>query len=370
MRICKKLLSIFLVVQVLVGAFPALIVINATKISMAEDVSTVEKAYDTSSEKSCPKVSVIIPVYNTAEFLPKCLDSVVGQTLQNIEIICIDDGSTDNSLEILREYEQKDSRVKVITKPNQGCWTARNAGLEIATGEYVAFVDSDDYLELDAYETAYNAANAHDIDILYFGYYKDEKPRKYPAKIVAVQSNTDFRKFHRFVFVWNRLYKNSMLKESGVKFENMTILEDFCFDYMVLPWAKKLESINNIFYHYNRENMSSVTHVTKNKERSFKLFPLIAQAWREKNYFQGNEVFLLSTFLRLTRKLASPFTEENAEVYKLHAKEILDSFGSDIYNEKNIAKLDKFHLRTLRKLEEFARDEEKSKSAAHKAALF
>ena len=306
-------------------------------------------------------VSVIIPVYNTAKFLPKCLDSVVGQTLQNLEIICIDDGSTDNSPEILREYERKDSRVKVITKPNQGCWTARNAGLDIATGEYVAFVDSDDYLELDAYETAYNAAHAHDIDILYFGYYKDEKPRKYPAKIVDVQSTTDFRKFPQFVFVWNRLYKNSMLKESGVKFEELPVLNDFAFDYMVLPWAKKLESIENVFYHYNMQNTGSITHVTKKKERSLKLIPLIVQTWREKNYLQGNEMFLFVRFLQFTNYFASPFADEHAEMYKMRAKEILDSFGSEIYNKKNVAKLSSQSLNILRKLEEFAHDEEKFK---------
>ena len=313
-------------------------------------------------EQTPVAVSVIIPVYNTAEFLPRCLDSVVGQTLQNIKIICIDDGSTDNSLEILRDYEKKDSRIKVISQENQGCWAARNAGLEIATGEYVAFVDSDDYIELNTYETAYNAAHACDADILYFGINCGARPVKYPSMSSVVTKNNEFKQFTKCYSVCNRFYKNSMLKKSQVKFENMVLLEDLCFECMVLPEAKILASIDQVYYHYDRSsNTNSVTHKPTHIERSFKLFPLIAQTWREKNYLQDNEVFLLSTFLWLTNSLGSPFDEKNADVYKTHAKEILESFGSDIYNEKNVAKLDKFRLRTLRKLEEFAHDEEKFK---------
>ena len=101
-----------------------------------------------------PKVSVIIPVYNVEKYLRQCLDSVVNQTLKDIEIICIDDGSTDNSLNILKEYAQKDNRIKIISKKNGGLSSARNAGLKFATGEFVGFVDSDDYIERETYENA------------------------------------------------------------------------------------------------------------------------------------------------------------------------------------------------------------------------
>ena len=95
-----------------------------------------------------PKVSVIIPVYNVEDYLRQCLDSVINQTLKDIEIICVDDGSTDNSLQIFREYEQKDSRVKVLTQKNQYAGVARNTGMNIARGHYYVFLDSDDFLKM------------------------------------------------------------------------------------------------------------------------------------------------------------------------------------------------------------------------------
>ena len=103
-----------------------------------------------------PKISVIIPVYNVEKYLPKCLDSLINQTLSDIEIICINDCSTDNSLEILEEYASKDERIKIIDlKENQGAAAARNKGLEIAKGEYLGFVDPDDYVDLNFYEELY-----------------------------------------------------------------------------------------------------------------------------------------------------------------------------------------------------------------------
>ena len=100
------------------------------------------------------KVSVILPVYNVSDYLRQCMDSIVGQTLKDIEIICVDDGSTDDSLAILKEYEAKDQRVKVIQQANAGAGAARNKGLEIATGEYLSFLDSDDFFEPDMLEKA------------------------------------------------------------------------------------------------------------------------------------------------------------------------------------------------------------------------
>ena len=113
-----------------------------------------------------PKVSVIIPVFNTEKYLTKCLDSVCNQTLSDIEIICVDDCSTDNSLNILKEYASKDNRIKLIEfKENKGAAVARNTGIIEAKGEYVGFIDSDDYVDLDFYEKLYNIGVCENADI-------------------------------------------------------------------------------------------------------------------------------------------------------------------------------------------------------------
>ena len=113
-----------------------------------------------------PKVSVIIPVYNVEKYLSECLDSVVNQTLKDIEIICVNDGSPDGSAAILEEYAQKDNRIKVITQENRGLSEARNSGLKIASGEYIAFLDSDDYIDLKFFEQLYKRGIESNSDVV------------------------------------------------------------------------------------------------------------------------------------------------------------------------------------------------------------
>ena len=118
-----------------------------------------------------PCVSVIIPVYNVSEYLPTCLDSILSQTLENIEVICVDDGSTDNSLAILQKYTERDSRLTVFQQKNKGGGAARNLGLNYALGKYVSFLDADDFFEPDMLEKAYVASEKNNLDILIFNYY-------------------------------------------------------------------------------------------------------------------------------------------------------------------------------------------------------
>ena len=114
------------------------------------------------------KISVVIPVYNIEDYLSECLDSIVNQSLEDIEIICVNDGSTDGSLDILKEYESKDSRVKIISQENKGIGNARNTALEYAKGEYVYFIDGDDTLELDALERLYDLNIEKNADFIIF----------------------------------------------------------------------------------------------------------------------------------------------------------------------------------------------------------
>ena len=116
-----------------------------------------------------PMISILVPVYNVSKYLRQCLDSLVNQTIKDIEIICVDDGSTDSSHEILEEYAAADSRIVIVTKANGGLPSARNAGLDVAKGKYVGFVDGDDYVDTDMYRKMYNAAVANDADIVVCG---------------------------------------------------------------------------------------------------------------------------------------------------------------------------------------------------------
>ena len=117
------------------------------------------------------KISIIIPIYNSEQYLASCLDSVINQTIRDIEIICVNDGSTDNSAKIIEEYAHKDNRVKVLHKENGGQTSSRRAGLELATSEYIGFVDSDDWIDSDMYERMLSVAEQYQTDMVSSGYY-------------------------------------------------------------------------------------------------------------------------------------------------------------------------------------------------------
>ncbi len=146
------------------------------------------------------KVSVIIPVYNTEKYLKECLDSVINQTFNDIEIICINDGSTDGSLNILTEYATIDSRIIVITQENKGVSEARNNGMEKAGGEYIMFLDSDDYLYKQACEIAYNSATSNNADVGIFGHYilKGKRLKPKPANANPMD----------YINIWDNIFEN------------------------------------------------------------------------------------------------------------------------------------------------------------------
>ncbi len=124
-----------------------------------------------------PKISIIVPVYNVENYLKKCLDSIVNQTFKDIEIILINDGSTDNSLNICKEYAKKDHRIRLINKPNGGLSSARNVGIDLSTGEYLGFVDSDDWIALNMYEKLYNLCKIFNADISQCKYIRNNEQK-------------------------------------------------------------------------------------------------------------------------------------------------------------------------------------------------
>lgn len=199
------------------------------------------------------KVSVIVPVYNVEDYLVECLESLVSQTLKEIEIICVNDGSKDNSLTILETYEKKYSQVKVFTKPNGGLSDARNFGLKHAKGQYIAFVDSDDYANVNMLERLYQAIVDAQADLCICQikeiYQKEEKDLIDHNEIYPMLGHPT---------VWNKLYKHEWIKRFEIKFPVGLWYEDNVFTYKYLLNRPKIVYVEDFLYYYRKERVGSI----------------------------------------------------------------------------------------------------------------
>jgi len=229
---------------------------------------------------SIPDISVIVPIYNVEKYLYKCLDSIVTQTLQNIEIICVNDGSTDSSLEILNQFAQKDNRIKIIDKPNGGLVSARKAGVNKAIGNYVGFVDSDDWIEKDFYEKMLNAQAQTGADVvasdcfLDFGENSSVVKNKFDADVYKKDdfiSNflcTDtFFEYSLQPHIWSKLYRRELLvKIQNMVDERIMIGEDAAVVYPSVFEAESICITDICGYHYV-QHTGSMTKVSFSDER-------------------------------------------------------------------------------------------------------
>lgn len=223
-----------------------------------------------------PKVSVIIPIYNVEKYLRECLDSVVNQTLKDIEIICVNDGSTDSSAAICDEYAAKDPRVKVIHKPNAGYGHSMNRGLENATGEYIGIVESDDFAELNMFESLYNHAKLHEADVVKSKFWlywstpevkneKFENVGKYPInKITNAKSNPDI--ILSVSSIWSAIYRKDFLDRRNIKFLESpgASYQDTSFCFITAAAADRVFFTDEAFLHYRQDNENSSVK-SKNK---------------------------------------------------------------------------------------------------------
>lgn len=223
------------------------------------------------------KISVVVPVYNTEKFLRRCLDSIINQTLRDIEIICINDGSLDNSLEILQNYAQQDKRIKIINQKNMGVSCARNNGLKQAKGKYISFVDSDDWIDLDFLEKLYNSVEKYGADIAVSGIKRLRSYKwKYHLKIKneEITCNTD-RKFLLCdvpdkCYVWNKIYRLDKLQLNQIEFEPNVYFEDRCFTAEALIKLEKLVTVPDTYYNYWTNPNSIVKTKSPKKENDSK----------------------------------------------------------------------------------------------------
>lgn len=231
-----------------------------------------------------PKVSIVIPVYNTEKFIKKCLDSIVNQSLKEIEIILINDGSTDNTLKYLEIYQQKDSRIKVINQSNQKQGAARNRGMEIATGEYIGFVDSDDWVDLDYFEKLYSAAKKYDSDIalatnVRIGNGKTKKRLNIREEkfVISLYDKIKISRQAKNPCPTNKIYRRAMLLENSVIWPEGVYCEDKLFTIQAVYYANGLVTVPDINYYYYRNPNSTVNSKLKQHTKEKKLDKINSQ---------------------------------------------------------------------------------------------
>ena len=212
-----------------------------------------------------PKISIIIPVYNTEKYLVKCLDSLLYQSLEDIEIICINDGSTDNSQQILNYYAKKDKRIKVIHQENKKQGAARNRGVEIATGEYIGYVDSDDWVDFDYYEELYYAAKKHNLDIalatnIRIGNGKTKKRLKIEKEQIAysLQEKIDLCNQFNNECPTNKIYRRDFLLKNNIIWPEGVYCEDKIYTLKAVFGANGIVSVPDVNYYYFRRPNSTV----------------------------------------------------------------------------------------------------------------
>ena len=244
------------------------------------------------------KVSVILPVYNVEKYLKQCLDTIVGQTLKEIEILCVDDGSTDDSVQILKEYEQKDHRIKVLSQKNAGAGAARNLGLRHASGKYLSFLDSDDFFEPDMLETAYEQAERYQAEMVVFrsNQYlteKDEyKETPWTLRMQELPPDAPFGRrqmtdniFKVFVgWAWDKLFLKSFVDEKNLTFQEQRTSNDLLFVFSAVALAKKIAVTDKILAHQRRDAKDSLS---KTREKSWDCFYKALTALRERMKQEG-----------------------------------------------------------------------------------
>ena len=293
------------------------------------------------------KISVIIPIYNVEKYLKRCIESVIKQTYSDLEIILVDDGSQDGCAKICDEYQKKDERIIVIHKKNGGLSDARNAGLKVATGEIISYIDSDDYLDLDMYEKMTKAMEEKNADIVVCGTnidYEDghtkvkcEKEEKSFNREEALIELNSFKSFD--MAVWNKLYKREVVDK--IEFPVGKKSEDYFVMYRYFARAKKVAIINQAKYHYFQRSNSisrgkNVTYDYIEGSKSQKEF--FEKNFPDLNYV-GNTAYAFSYIATYNRYIKNGLKMTNE--MKKNLKKEVRKYLKDITGNSHISRLKK-----------------------------
>lgn len=309
------------------------------------------------------KISIIIPVYNTEKYLKECIDSILSQNFEDVEIICINDGSTDGSLEILKSYSQK---IKLVNKENSGAGDSRNIGLNLASGEWILFLDSDDFLEENALAKLYNKAKSDDTEVIFFNVNKflNEDNEKIFYNFVEPY----FRRFGEqvffpcdavdIIFQTNahpfKMYKRESLKKYDCKYSTNSLVEDQSLFYSVISNFDKICVLNDAILNYRIHDESITTKISKYISDLFAEFYLCEDIIKKSKYSK----LLLNEFIKhrihanfywfekISKDRKDFYYKNLREFLKYIQKEYGNEIFEDVFEKKEINKILKYSYKT------------------------
>jgi glycosyltransferase involved in cell wall biosynthesis len=228
-----------------------------------------------------PMLSIIVPVFNSSRHLSNCLDSILSQTFRSFECILVDDGSTDNSLDICKKYSNLDNRIKVLHQNNAGVSDARNAGLNICAGEYIAFVDSDDTILPEMYEVMFDGQMRYNSDVVCCGYLYKRKSYSIPEFFYTenqAKGAFELDKGDLFGLVWNKIYKKELLDRNKIFFmPGQWFGEDFLFNLKYFSVINSVFNIPNILYIHDEGSSASLSKIRPSFEQSYSRFKSVSK---------------------------------------------------------------------------------------------
>lgn len=285
------------------------------------------------------KVSIIVPVYNVSEYIEKCVESILSQTYKNIEVILVDDGSPDDCPQICDDIATKDGRVKVVHKKNGGLSSARNSGIEIATGDYIAFVDSDDYVFNDYIETLVNACIENDCKISacgYFEYYSENYCKtvcgasSYTISPEEAIKDIFTMKNEICVVAWNKLYAADLFMQHNIRYPEGKIHEDVFTTYKLCALSNKIVYVNKPLYYYVQRSGSIMGQSFSEKRLQLidavkSIEPFVEQRSPEfdkefQYYVFLNYLTLLNTMADCNYKDKKLFCELRAKIFEMYSE--------------------------------------------------
>ena len=293
-----------------------------------------------------PKISVIVPVYNVEKYVKVCLDTILDQTFSDIEIICVNDGSTDNSRKILSEYEKKDSRIKIVDKENGGLSSARNAGLKVAKGEYISFIDSDDWVDKTMLEKLYKSMTEFNTDITICAVHQFDETKQCiddsnPYYTLGYFNETFDNKAFTYkelkpfimdvcVMAWNKLYRKSTIDECKAVFPDGLIWEDGPFFFSIISKNKKISIVRDFLYYYRINRKGSI--IQKGGKQFLDIIDVVELMYNSIKDLPDFEDIKYNFFKKKTEDIISRYDNLNPKYKTAFVKKLINK--SSLVNEK------------------------------------